>query len=304
MKILFITHNYFPHIGGVEKHTFEVAQNLKNKDHEITILTEKDTNNLQNVETIYGIKVIRFSHLHMKFLGLISIWLQLLKNRELINKADVVHCHDVFIWYLPFRFLFPNKPVYTTFHGWEEILPIPLKNILLKRLAEKLSFGTIAVGKYIEKYYGIKANKITYGAAKDVFPIFHKENNKIIYVGRLEKNTGLPKFLKWLQKNKKYNVDFCGDGELRKKCEKCGTVHGFVDPEQYYKKAEYCVPGGYLSALEALNNNCKIKLFWNNKVKEDYWKLSPFIKKDVKTWFRNQTWDKLANEYLDLYNSI
>jgi glycosyltransferase involved in cell wall biosynthesis len=127
--------------------------------------------------------------------------------------------------------------------------------------------------------------------------------NSIVFVGRLEKDTGVLEFLKWLKKNPKYHVDFCGDGDLRKECEKFGAIHGFTDPRPYYKKAEYCVPGGYLAALEALSYGCKLKLFWNNKLKEDYWKMSPFVRKDVKEWAKRQTWDKVANEYLDLYNN-
>ena len=96
-------------------------------------------------------------------MGLVYIWFWLFKNKKLIKETNIIHCHDVFIWYLPFRFLYPHKKVYTTFHGWEGTWPIPWQNILQKRLANKLSNGTIAVGKYIGKYYGIKADKIIYG---------------------------------------------------------------------------------------------------------------------------------------------
>jgi len=37
------------------------------------------------------------------------------KNRQLLQNADIIHCHDVFYWYLPFRFLYPHKPVFTPF---------------------------------------------------------------------------------------------------------------------------------------------------------------------------------------------
>lgn len=129
-------------------------------------------------------------------------------------------------------------------------------------------------------------------------------NKYIVFVGRLDNDTGLLKFLEWLDKNPKYSVDFCGDGPLRKNCEKYGKVHGFCDPKPFYKKAKICVPGGYLAALEALSCNCELKLFWNNKLKEDYWKMSPFYKlygRELKDWARKQTWDKLADEYLELW---
>jgi glycosyltransferase involved in cell wall biosynthesis len=164
MKILFITRLFYPHVGGVEKHVYEVAKVLRLRGNSITILTERYDKNLKKNEVINGIKVVRFSYPHFKLLGLFFIWIWLFKNRRLIEDADIIHIHDVFIWYLPFRFLYPHKRVFTTFHGWEGVWPIPWKNIYLKRLAARLSAGTIVVGKYIEKYYGIKADKTAYGA--------------------------------------------------------------------------------------------------------------------------------------------
>lgn len=147
MKILFLTQHKRPHVGGVEKHVYEISKRLKVKGESVITISEED-----------------IKYPHIKFLGLLNIWLWLFKNRKLIETSDVIHCHDVFIWYFPFRFLYPGKKVFTTFHGWEGTWAIPLKNILMKRLASKLSYKTIAVGKYIEKYYGIKTDKIIYGA--------------------------------------------------------------------------------------------------------------------------------------------
>lgn len=146
MKILFLAQHKWPHVGGVEVHIRELVKSLKLKGQSVKIISSED---------------IRYPKI--KYLGLLYIWHWLWKNREIIKSSDLVHVHDVFIWYLPFRFLYPSKKVYTTFHGWEGVWPIPWKNILQKRIASKLSTGTIAVGKYIEKYYGIKADKIIYG---------------------------------------------------------------------------------------------------------------------------------------------
>jgi len=128
---------------------------------------------------------------------------------------------------------------------------------------------------------------------------------KIVYVGRLEENTGLLKFLQWLRVNGQgLKVEFVGDGNLRKECEKYGQVCGFTNPAPYLRQAKYCVPGGYLAAFEGLSSGCKLKLFWNNKIKEDYWKMSPFTGKNVAGWAKHQSWQKVADEYLNLYNSL
>lgn len=290
MKILFLSHNKWPRIGGVEKHVEGVRKYLVKGGHKVSVISKEDIH-----------------YPNIKFFGLFYIWFWFFKHNKIIRNHDVIHCHDIFIWYLPFRFLYPKRPVYITFHGWEGVWPVPWKNVFLKKLSLKFSKGSISIGRYIEKYYHIKATKVSYGSVSMIRAIgTKKRKNVVVFVGRLEKDTGVLAFLKWLEKNHGYKVDFCGDGVLRKECEKYGTVHGFCDPNPYYKKAKYCVPGGYLAALEGLSFGCELKLFWDTKLKEDYWKMSPFYKlkgKKLKEWARQQTWEKLADEYISLYNS-
>jgi len=307
MNILFLTRLYMPHIGGVEKHAMMLNNELLRRRNHVTVITQNYSNKLPKQEIDNGSTIIRISPPKVKYLGLLYIWYWLLKNSEYIKKADIVHCHDVFIWYLPFRFLYFRKPVFTTFHGWEGEWPVPLKNILFKRIAAKYSWGSISIGEYIEKYYHIKTNKVLYGGAVPKSRSYQKVTNNIVYVGRLEEDTGLPQFLDWLKKHKGYDVDFCGDGRLKDQCLMFGKVYGFVDPTHYYDKAKYLVPGGYLSALEGLRHDCVLKLYWNSALKQDYWKLSPFYKlKGVELirWSRKQTWTKIADEYISLYKSV
>lgn len=313
MKILFLTRLFYPHIGGVEKHVYEISQKLNlpaqagGKSQKITVITEKFDENLKDREIVNGIKIIRFSYPKARFFGLLKIWIWLFRNRRLISESDIVHCHDVFIWYLPFRFLFFGKRVYTTFHGWEGVYPVSVKNILLKRLAARLSWGNICVGRFIEKYYGIKADVITYGGVETQKSKFksqkYKSKGKIVFLGRLEKDTGISKLFDFLGKHKKYRADFCGDGVLRSECEKYGRVYGFVDPAPFLKKKEICFAAGYLSAMEAVSFGCKLMVGWSNPLKKDYWKSSPFLGKNVKQWVGEQTWEKLADEYQNLYRN-
>ena len=78
----------WPHVGCVEAHVRELDKRLKIKGESVKIISEED---------------IRFPKI--KFLGLLYIWFWLFKNRMLIGWADVVYCHDVFIWDLPFSIL-------------------------------------------------------------------------------------------------------------------------------------------------------------------------------------------------------
>lgn len=289
MNILFLTRSAWPNIGGVEKHVYEIGKCLIKKGHQVKIVSERN---------------IIFPRI--KYVGLLYIWFWFLKNRILIKNADIIHCHDVFIWYLPFRFIYPKIKVITTIHGLEWDTPLRKISLFQKRLAIRLSHASVGIGKFLEKYLKYKFDLISYGASR-FQKNTKKDLKKIVYVGRIQSNTGITKFLKWLQKKPKYQVDFCGDGDLRKECERKGIVHGFVDPSKFYRRSNLCVPGGYLAALEALNSGCKLKFFWNDNVKKDYWRMSPFYKlkgNNLLEWAKKQTWEKITNEYLDLYNQL
>lgn len=279
MKILFLSYYASPHIGGVEKHVERVANALQQKGYEVKLISEKD-----------------IKYPHIKFFGLLYIWFWLFKNRKLIKKADIIHIHDVFIWYLPFRFIYPKKVVYTTFHGGQGKWPIPFKDKLMVKLAAKLSGGTICVGDFIPKYFGIKVNYIIYGGVDEIKKIKLKKEKSTIFLGRLEKETGVYEFVERIKKYHNYKVEFVGDGSLRNICEKYGVVHGFCDPTPFLEKASICFAGGYLSALEALNYGCELWTGAKTPVKKDYWKMFPYKKGD-----KLPTWNEIGNIYENFY---
>lgn len=330
MKILFISRYYKPHVGGVEKHVEKIISNLP-EDIDVDVITERYSSNLKEKESILGDTVWRFSYPKIKLVGLMVIWCKLFKYLNLIRKADVIHIHDVFIWFLPYRILFPFKPIYITFHGWEGKYPIPIRNIFLNRLAYKLTQGNLCAGAFIEKYYGIKANRVYYTAIdKPRKKRFKKIKNKIVYVGRLDEDTGLEKILESLSYLKNIDVDFCGDGPLRDKCKKYGRVHGFVNPNPYFSRSMICLSAGLTSILEALSYRCIVITTYNYPIKKDYLLMTPFknwvivknkpkdMAKEIKNltgnpkkmdkkldkaqkWVNTQTWEWLAGEYLKLW---
>ena len=331
MKLLVLTRLYIPHVGGVDKHVRGRNKLLLKKGFEITTVTEKYDKTLPDKETKDGERIVRISYPKVKFLGLLTIWIWIYRHRNLIKKADLVQIHDVFIWYLPFRFLFPNKPVYTTFHGWEGIYPVPWKNIVLRKLAAKLSTNYICGGKYIEKYYRIKVNKVILTPFEVPTKINNnKEKRRLVYVGRLHKDTGLPKILESLAFLRGFKIEFCGDGPMRDECKKYGKVHGFVNPKPFYERATISVSPGYNAIMEALAFRCLVVTTYNNPLKRDYLKMTPFAKWIVlrnstkkmakaidyftkyperakplidagRKWVKTQTWEKFTQEYLDLW---
>lgn len=275
MNILFVAKHKWPHVGGVEKHIAQIANCLQTTDKKITIISEED------------IKPPK-----IKYFGLFYIWYWLFKNRSLILDSDIIHIHDVFIWYLPFRYIYPSKKVYITFHGWEGKFPPTAWSVFNKRIANKLTNGSIAVGKYIEKWYGVRADYIIYGGVASIANSLLssvKTKNTIVWLGRQDSDTGINEFRKWLKSRPKLKVKY---------------ITNIKNPEKYLKTAEYCVPSGYLSYLEAKSYGCKILTFANNPLKEDYWKeiSKAWPASPVKNLKTIPTWKNVADVYIKLWN--
>ena len=332
MKVLFLTRLYWPHVGGVEKHVREVSVRVKDKGNEITVITEKYDKKLKDEEIKDGIKILRIDYPKIKYLGIFYIWFWLIRNINLIKESDIVHVHDVFIWYWPFKLLLPRKKVYLTFHGRWGIYPIPWVDILQKRIGAKYSNGFICIGDYIPKSYGIKSDVIAYGATEIPRHIPKKDNNLVIYVGRLDKDIALEKILKVIKEIKKdKQIIICGDGELASRANLYGEVKGFVDPLLYFQKTRYCFASGYLTILEALANKCLVFVSYDNTLQKDYYELTLFSKYIVSSksssdlykkfkyyekndkeaekliiggynWVRTQTWENMLAKYFKLWD--
>ncbi len=328
MKILFFSRFYYPHVGGVEKHITEISQELVKKGHKVTIITTKYSNDLVDTEIKNSAKIIRFNQPGIKYLGIINTWIWLFKNRSFIKESDIVHIHDVFIWYWPFKIICPRKKVYVTNHGQWGNYPISFSDNLQKKISSYLSSGVISIGEYIDKNYGIQSDIISYGATSSLYSNELKKD-VILYVGRLDKNVPILSSLKSFRKSKS-KIIFCGDGKLKDECAKYGEVLGFVDPKPYYKKAKYVFASGYLTILEALSNKCLVFMTYQNPLQKDYYELTPFkdlvvisnsseelfnkleyyrknqreaqilIEKGY-NWVKHQTWKKLAEEYKHLW---
>ena len=306
MTILFLTRLFYPHIGGVEKHVLEVSKILVKKGHSVTVLTEKFERGLLDTDEIDGIKILRigngknnwsFGKLRIN-LKKFRVWGNLWKNINLIKEADIIHVHDVFFWYLPFRFIYPGKPVYTTFHGYEGNKIPGFKSKLMHKIAEKLSKGNICVGDFLKKWYGTKPDYVTYGGV-GILPINTNTTNKyqlankrvkILFLGRLEEETGIMEYLKVLKelqrKKYKFEITILGDGSLRRKAENFSRVNkinaefkGFVEKiESYLYKTDFILTSRYLGILEALSYKKLVFAHYNNLIKKDYLEMAPFAK--------------------------
>lgn len=271
---------FHPHIGGVEKHLKRISEELIKKGHKITVITLKHDNKLLNFEKVGKIDVYRIQRMKI-----FEIWIWLYKHRKLIKKSDIIHFHDygTFIyWYLPFRFLYPLKRYYVTFHGYEGILPIPKKIILFRKITEYLTAGNICIGSFIPKWYGTKADFVSLGGVDEFKVTSNEERGSALYIGRLEKDMSIIEYLKALKILKKHNLnikmDICGDGKLKHQLELYikendlnVTVHGFVDDiTPYLAKNSFAFLSGYLSILEAMISKKLVFSMYSDELRRDY----------------------------------
>ena len=228
-----------------------------------------------------------------------------------------------------------EKKLFITFHGYQANGLPSQKAIFWRRLAKRLCRGSIMVGQFQEKYYGIKTDKIILGASGLKPSKTSKEKNKLIYLGRLEADNGILSYLEALkilrEQGRQHQLDVYGTGKLQAKAEKYAKkhqlsvkFHGAVENAgQLLQKYPQALVSSYLSIIEALAANCQIISFANFQLKKDYLKMTPFSKwitiqsnaqdiaqaitnkiknpKEAWTWAKKQTWKKISQNYLDLW---
>lgn len=359
MKIVFVTSAFYPSIGGVETHVLQLSKQLVKLGHTVSVITEdkpeywqkrrkgdSEAGKLKSVDKsillthkrLDQIDIYYFKFGQPSFFKKFRIWYLLLRSITLFEDADIVHCHDVFIWYLPLRFLLLQKKVFTTFHGYETVFPPAGKAIFIRRLSAFLSNGTIFVGVYIKKWYGTMPDKVTYGGVNVVRGsrfMVHRSTRKrklrILLIGRLEKDIGVRVYRGALRKLSEIGINYeftaCGGGSLVYEMKQYGRVFGFVrNLKSYMKKSDIVFCSSYLTMLEVLQIGKPIFAAYTNPLKHDYLWDSPFkdyikLSHDSATltkqivqykpnmrklesgakWANSQTWEKVAETYLELW---
>lgn len=287
VNILFLTRRFYPHVGGVEKHLLFLSCELLKRGHTVTIVTEQtDTMLKDKVWKKYeNINVLYIPFGKDSTLKKWRIWKEALTLTPLFLKSDVIHMHDIMFWYFPVRFLLFWKPFFSTFHGDEKEFPPRKVAVLIRKVSEFLSRGTIDVGSYLSKWYGTHPDITIWGAVEaqkfiDMKP--HKKL-KLLLVGRLDPDISIKKYAQLCAAlNKKrisYELEACGDGRARRLVQKFGKVHGFVsDVFPFMKKSDIVFGSSYLVILEALSCGKPVVAFYENPMKHDYLSMSPFAK--------------------------
>ncbi len=340
LNILFLSRRFYPDVGGVEKHVFEISKRLVKKGHRVTVITQSqgEENELE------GIQIRKINKTPDNWFKKFYIWKWFWDNRPLIKNADIIHAHDVFYWYLPFKFLFLSKKSFVTFHGYETY-PIQKKAIIIRKISEYLADGNIIVGDFIRKWYGTTPNYVIYGGVeKSNLPAgkagIKNKKSKIpksesaVFIGRLDEHTGILDYANAVdlirKQHPKFDFKIIGDGKYKNKLQKYKPLGFRENSIEYLRRYNFAFVSRYLSILEAFANKRLVFALYDNPVKEDYLKMSPFakfiitenspemLKKKVLyflhhpkesenltnkgyEWAKNQTWDNVVKIYLKLW---
>ena len=305
MHILHLTETFSPRIGGVERHVLHLSQELVRQGHQVSVLARSHDPSLPVRERVGSIEVRRLSPARAAGAPVRPAWTLLLPHLDLLRGADLVHVHDhtpFFRTYFPFRFLLPRTPVFMTFHGHEGNFPPARRDVIARRCAARLVRGTLCVGHYVGKWYGTRSHAVTYGAVEaretegpGLPPAPGDQNaggpearGAIVFLGRLEPDTGILSFLQGLslmprKAGARPGLVVCGEGSLEREVRDFAArkslnvdLRGIVpDPLHWVRQSRFVFASGYLSMLEGMI--CRRLVFgcYDNELKHDYWGMLP-----------------------------
>jgi len=296
-----ITPSYPPIIGGVEKHVFEVHSQLKQLGLKglIIVLKNRPPETIISKDVVW-IKPRKIWGLVPKTTRLVLVWNVMCLIIK--NKPKAIHFHDLtispFISILKFFNLLQKS--YVTFHGWEGVYP-PRKDIVKKRqhIASQVK-GSMAIGAFIEKWYGTNSNIISYGGTHvnlsqncESNHVLSKNPLKLAYFGRLEADTGLLEVIKAIiqyfknQPDNQLDFSIYGNGTLKNQIEdlilnndtlNIEMLPAVPNPSSLYTNYDVIIASGYLTIIEALAVERIVIAYYNNPIREDYLKMHPAAK--------------------------
>ena len=210
MKILHITTNFYPTIGGIETFVYEVSRKMVEKGHKVYVVTSDKGPSGNEISpkksNIDDINVKRFPfHSFLRYTRSIKA-LKFIRSKE----WDVIHIHNIgfFTDFIPL-FKSKAKKIFLHTHGgifhtkklslfkyiyWNtyKIRPISVDKIIAHSDHDFKLFSEIFDKKKIELInYGIDWEKLS--------KIKNNSNNKtIVYIGRLSSNKRLERIIKIL----------------------------------------------------------------------------------------------------------
>jgi len=251
VKIAQICPRFYPDIGGVETHVYEISRRLA-KEFEVEILTTDPSGKLIKIEEFEDFKVRRFRSFAPGDAYYFSLELyRYLKKKS--NDYDLIHAHNYHAFPALFAAMTKSKTFVFTpyYHGRGHTF---VRNILHMpyRLAGRRIFHRADAVTCLSKFekrlvkmdFGIRESKIlvippgiNYAEFANVKGMPKEgELKKILYVGRIEKYKGLDfvvSALKLLPEN--FVLEVVGKGPYKPKIIKLTRKLGVSDRVRFYQ---------------------------------------------------------------------
>ena len=288
---------YPPLIGGVERHVYEIHKELGNKGFKGKIYVinnkPKEIDIKEDIAWLEPKKLLGWIPRTKRINIIWKISCAILKNR----KAKIhFHYFGTFYYMIPFLKLFRviNRS-YITFHGWGGKYPINHKTIKKRKECTTKSAGSINIGHFIERWYGTRADIVSYGGVDidkyyyDKQPSLNREKIKIAYIGRFAEDTGIYKLILGVKeyckryKNMRIELHLFGDGNISKTLLHIDenikltikVENPIIDSSLIIRDYEIIFACGYLTILEALCANRIVFSYYNDSIREDYLRMHP-----------------------------
>lgn len=257
MRILFVTHRYPPHTGGVETHVQEIATRLVDRGHDVTVFSADAGDDVPSKHTDNGVRVRRFRSLSPS--GVFYFAPQITNAVRRAN-ADIVHAHNYHAFPLFFAALGVNSEqfvVTTHYHGESAS---GFRDALLSfyrplgKWAVRQADEVVAVSEWeqerLREDFGVDATVIPNGVVVERFADVEPEQRErpyLLCVGRLEEYKGVQHVIRALSELPEYDLVVAGKGPYRAELEQIAREAGVADRVEFLGYVEE----GRLPALYA-----------------------------------------------------
>jgi len=197
MKVLHISHHFFPCLGGTEKYVMDLCFELKRNGIEPEVVCLNTCHNsrkkLKEKETVKRIKVTRIPFIDFRIYKIAP------KVMDYIKDFDLIHVHGIgfFSDYILAKKNQHKKPVIISTHGGifhtnkKSLLKKFYHNYWLKHHLKKADKIIADSENDFEQFRKISSKTVFVQNAVDTKKFSYKgkkDYNKIVFVGRLSKN--------------------------------------------------------------------------------------------------------------------
>lgn len=236
MNVVFVTHRYPPHTGGVESHVREIAVRLAERGHDVTVLSADATPETDSRSTDEGVEVRRFRSASIG--GSFHATPQIASAIRRVD-SDVVHAHNYHSLPLFFAALGITDErfiVTTHYHGAstssvrDRLLSLyrPFGSWVLRRADEVIAVSNWEQSRLNDRF-GVDATVIPNGLDIQRFTGAtpeKRDNPYLLCVGRLEMYKGVQHAIRALPELSGIELVVAGSGSSREKLEAIATETG------------------------------------------------------------------------------